>query len=420
MSKECEILIIGAGIGGLNLALHLHEVGIACRLYEAVPEIKPLGAGVNLLPHAVSVLDRLALVPELEKVGVKTKESIFFDHYGKFVYSEPSGLDAGYAWPQFSIHRGDLQNILIDAVKARLGEDAIVLDRRCTGITQDDNGIKASFVDSNDQTYDVNASIAVGCDGIHSVVRKQFYPSEAEPRFSGINMWRGVTPMKPFLTGASMVRAGWLDVGKMVIYPIRNNIDAEGNQLVNWVAETLSDRPVVRDWTRPGRLEDFFSHFEDRHHDWLDIAGMIAKTETILEYPMVDQDPLPRWSFGRITLLGDAAHPMLPRGSNGAGQAILDAPCMVEQFKKYGINEGALTAYDRIRNKATSDVVLLNRAAPPDTILKEVHDRTGGKPFDNIDDIISREELQEISNRYKSVAGFKVEDLQKNVVANNP
>lgn len=419
MSKECEILIVGAGIGGLNLALNLHAAGISCRLYEAVPEIKPLGAGINVLPHAVSVLDRLGLVPELEKVGVKTKESIFFDHHGSFVYSEPAGLDAGYAWPQFSIHRGDLQFVLIDAVKKRLGDDAIVLDRRCTGVTQDDNGVTATFVDSNGKPYEVKASVLVGCDGIHSVIRKQLYPNEREPRFSGINMWRGVTPMKPFLSEASMVRAGWLDVGKMVIYPIRNNIDAEGNQLINWVAETVSDRPVVRDWTRTGRLEDFFSYFEDRHHDWLDISGMIAKTETILEYPMVDQDPLPRWSFGRITLLGDAAHPMLPRGSNGAGQAILDAPCLIEQFKKYGINEGALTVYDRIRNKATTEVVLFNRSAPPDTILKEVHDRTGGKPFKDINDIISREELQAISNRYKSVAGFKVEDLQKKPVTSS-
>jgi 2-polyprenyl-6-methoxyphenol hydroxylase-like FAD-dependent oxidoreductase len=223
--------------------------------------------------------------------------------------------------------------------------------------------------------------------------------------------------MKPFLTGASMTRVGWLSVGKMVIYPVRNNIDGQGTQLVNWVAEIEAPYPANRDWNGKGRLEDFFPAFADWHFDWLDVAGMIEKTENILEYPMVDQDPLPRWSFGRISLLGDAAHPMIPRGSNGAGQAILDAPCLTEQFKKFGINEKALTEYDRIRVKATGDVVLMNRVAPPDTILKEVHDRTGGKPFENLDDFITREELLAISNKYKSIAGYKVEDLSKSEAA---
>lgn len=413
MSKDCEVLIVGAGIGGLTLALSLHAAGISCRLYEAVSEIEPLGAGVNVLPHAVRVLDGLGLMDQLAAAGVTTKESIFFDKFGKFVLSEPAGRDAGYGWPQFSIHRGDLQNILIQAVQERLGHDAILLNKRCTHVTQNDAGICAHFESKDAGPTSVNASVLVACDGIHSVVRKQLYPNEGEPRFSGVNIWRGTTAMKPFLSGGSMVRVGWLPVGKMVIYPIRNNIDAEGNQLINWVAETESDKAVERDWTRPGRLEDFFSLFEDRHYDWLDVAGMIKKTEVILEYPMVDQDPVSQWSFGRITLLGDAAHPMLPRGSNGAGQAILDAPCLTEQFKKFGIGAKALTEYENIRLPATSQIVLLNRVAPPDTILKEVHDRTGGKPFSRIEDVISRDELLEISNRYKSVAGFKIEDLQK-------
>jgi len=216
-----------------------------------------------------------------------------------------------------------------------------------------------------------------------------------------------------------MARAGWLSVGKMVIYPIRDNIDEQGNQLINWVAEIESPRPAQRDWNGVGRLEDFFPAFDDWHFDWLDVAAMIQQTETILEYPMVDQDPLPQWSFGRITLLGDAAHPMVPRGSNGAGQAILDAPCLVEQLKRFGLGPQALAEYDRIRVKATGDVVLMNRVAPPDTILKEVHERTHGKPFKNLDDVISQADLLEISNRYKRVAGFKVEDLRKTPAASN-
>jgi 2-polyprenyl-6-methoxyphenol hydroxylase-like FAD-dependent oxidoreductase len=417
MAKECEVAILGAGIGGLTLALCLHRAGIPCRVYEAVPEIKPLGAGVNLLPHAVRVLDGLGLMDRLAATAVTTKESIFFNKFGQFVFSEPAGRHAGYDWPQFSIHRGDLQSILMQAVRQRLGPDAVLLGHRCARLDQERDGVVAYFDRTGGASVAARASVAVGCDGIHSAVRKQLYPEEGPPRYSGVNMWRGTVRMKPFLSGASMVRAGWLPVGKMVIYPIRDAIDAEGNQLINWVAELESPQPARRDWNGRGRLEDFFPVFANWHFDWLDVAALIEATDTILEYPMVDQDPLPQWSFGRITLLGDAAHPMVPRGSNGAGQAILDGPCLAEQLQRHGVNEQALTEYDRIRVKATGDVVLMNRKAPPDTILKVVHERTGGKPFGRIEDVIGREELLEISNRYKSVAGFKVEDLQTQAAA---
>jgi len=413
MSKDCDVLIVGAGIGGLALALSLHRAGISCRIYEAVAQIKPLGAGINVLPHAVRVLDELGLLEELAAAGVTTKESIFFNKFGQFVLSEPAGRDAGYGWPQFSIHRGDLQHVLLRAVRQRLGDDALRLDQRCIGVEQDEQGVSARFESADGTRSTARALVAVGCDGIHSAVRRQLYPEEGAPRYSGVNMWRGTVPMKPFLSGASMLRVGWLSVGKMVIYPIRNDIDGKGTQLVNWVAEIESPQPARRDWNGLGRLEDFYPAFADWHFDWLDVAAMIEQTETILEYPMVDQDPLPRWSFGRITLLGDAAHPMVPRGSNGAGQAILDGPCLTQQLQAFGLGEQALAEYDRIRVKATGDVVLMNRIAPPDTILKEVHERTGGQPFSRLEDFISREELLEISNRYKSVAGFKVEDLQK-------
>jgi len=220
-------------------------------------------------------------------------------------------------------------------------------------------------------------------------------------------MWRGVVAHAPFLSGATMVRAGWLSVGKMVIYPIRDAIDREGRQLVNWVAELEADAPVERDWTARGRLDDFLPRFADWRFDWLDVAELIRSTETVLAYPMVDQDPLPRWSFGRITLLGDAAHPMVPRGSNGAGQAILDAVCLAERLVERGVGEQALAEYDAIRNPATAKVVLANRSTPPDAILREVHERSGDKPFARIEDVVSREELAGIAERYKEVAGLR-------------
>lgn len=416
MSHKYDVIVVGAGIGGLTLALSLHQAGFSCRIFEAVPQIKPLGAGINVLPHAVKVLDDLGLVPELQANAITTKESVFYNKFGQFVFSEPAGVDAGYSWPQFSTHRGDLQNVLIKAVQQRLGADAIELGHRCTSASRNDTGVSVQFERSDGSTLSVQGAVVIGCDGIHSAIRKQLYPDEGAPRYSGVNMWRGTTTMKPFLSHASMVRVGWLSVGKMVIYPIRNNIDGQGTQLINWVAEIETPYPAKRDWNGQGRLEDFFPAFADWHFNWLDVAGMIKQTDHILEYPMVDQDPLPRWSFGRISLLGDAAHPMIPRGSNGAGQAILDAPCLTAQLKTHGLTDKALTEYDRIRVKATTEVVLMNRVAPPDTILKEVHDRTGGKPFQNLDDFISHDELVAISNKYRSVAGLKVEDLRKSEV----
>lgn len=412
MKKDTEVVIVGAGIGGLTLALTLHKAGIASRIFEAAPEIRPLGVGINLLPHATRELAELDLLAELAAVGVTTQESVFFNRHGQLIYREPAGRFAGYEHPQFSIHRGDLQSVLLKAVLERLGPDSVVTDRRCISATQDEAGAVARFTDSAGNDHFAGGAAIVACDGIHSAIRKQFYPDEGAPRYSGFNMWRGTIVAPPFLSGGSMVRAGWLTHGKMVIYPIRDNVDAAGNQLVNWVAEIEAPQPARRDWNGKGRLADFFPAFADWHFDWLDVAAMIEATETILEYPMVDQDPLPRWSFGRITLLGDAAHPMVPRGSNGAGQAILDARFLADRCAELGVCEEALLAYDRARVKATGDVVLMNRKAPPDRILQVVYERTQGQRFERIEDVVSAEELSQIANQYKTVAGFHLDDLK--------
>jgi 2-polyprenyl-6-methoxyphenol hydroxylase-like FAD-dependent oxidoreductase len=412
--KDTDVIIVGAGVGGLVLALSLHQAGIACRVYEAIGEIKPLGVGINLLPHAARELDELGLLPVLDTLGVHTKESIFFTRHGQFIYSEPAGKAAGYAWPQYSIHRGDLQMALLAATRERLGADSVVTDHRAVRVEQEGDVVTVHMTDSEGKARPpVRGAIVVGCDGIHSALRKQLYPDEGAPRYSGVNMWRGTTRCKPFLSGGSMVRAGWLSTGKMVIYPIQNNIDAEGNQLVNWVAEIESDQPAQRDWNRQGRLDDFFPAFADWHFDWLDVAGLIQNADSVLEYPMVDQDPLPTWTKGRMTLLGDAAHPMVPRGSNGAGQAIIDARYLAGQLKRQGLTEAALQDYDRVRVDVTTRVVLTNRTNPPDAILREAFVRSNDKPFERIEDVISRDELEAISTRYKQVAGFDPETLTK-------
>ncbi|VTU15807.1 3-hydroxybenzoate 6-hydroxylase 1 [Variovorax sp. PBL-H6] len=411
--SETQVIILGAGIGGLSLALSLHQAGIPCRIYEAVPELKPLGVGINLLPHAARELGELGLLPALDAVGVRTQEAVFFNSHGQLVFREAAGTAAGYDWPQYSIHRGDLHTVLLDAVRERLGADSVVCGHRCVGVEQDEHAVVARFIAPDGAALPpVRAALAVGCDGIHSVLRKQLYPNEGAPRYSGVNMWRGTAKHKPFLSGASMVRAGWLDQGKMVIYPIRDNVDGEGNQLVNWVAEIHAPQPALQDWSRAGRLEDFMPAFERWHFDWLDIPALIRSSDSILEYPMVDQDPLPRWTHGRLTLLGDAAHPMVPRGSNGAGQAIIDARYLAGTLKRLGVGTAALEDYDRVRVQATTNVVLTNRSNPPDTILREVFQRSGGKRFERLEDIVSTAELQAISDNYKRVAGYDPASLK--------
>ncbi|SDI55173.1 flavin-dependent oxidoreductase [Nonomuraea jiangxiensis] len=410
-SPSTEVLIVGAGVAGLVLALELHDAGIDCRVYEAVPEVGAVGVGINLLPHASRILHRLGLGEELDKTAVVTQESVFFNRFGQLIYREPAGRHAGYEHPQYSIHRGDLHAVLLAAVQERIGADGVVLGHRCVRAEQDDNGVTAHFTGPGGvELPPVRGRVLVGCDGIHSVLRKQLHPDEGEPRYSGINMWRGVTKGRPFLSGGSMVRAGWIDRGKLVAYPIRNLPD--GDQLLNWVAEIQTPRHLQRDWNRRGNLEDFLHAFEDWHFDWLDVPAMIRGSETVLEYPMVDQDPLDHWSVGRITLLGDAAHPMVPRGSNGAGQAILDARSLRHHLATAPDPVTALRAYEAERLPATAQVVLANRSMPPDVIIREVWQRTGDRPFDHIDDVIKVEELAEMSQRYKEIAGFSAEALR--------
>jgi len=400
------VLIVGGGIGGLTLALSLHQVGIACRVFEAAPEIKPLGVGINLLPHGMRELTELGLQARLAAVAIETRELCFYNRYGQFIFKEPRGRFAGYDWPQLSIHRADLHRILLEETRSRLGADSVVLNKKCISVAEP---AEVKFEDGSS----VSGSCVIGCDGIHSTIRKLLFPNEGPPAYQGINMWRGVTRTKPFLSGASMAVAGWLEVGKMVVYPIGNALDAEARQLVNWVAEIQSPRNVMQDWNLGGKIEDFYPTFEKWRFDWLDCAALIRDAEQVLEYPMVDRDPLPYWTRGRVTLLGDAAHPMYPRGSNGAGQAILDARTLTGCLLKAKKIEIALKEYERLRLKAANDLVLMNRSNPPDAILREVWQRSGDKPFARIEDVISNAELVALSENYKRVAGFERESLAR-------
>ncbi len=408
-----EVIIVGAGVGGLTLGLALHQAEIPCRIFESAAEIKAVGVGINLLPHATKELAALGLEQALTNVAIETTDATFFNRFGQLIYQEPLGHAAGYDHPQFSIHRGDLQVLLLEAFCARAGADRVVTGRHCVAVEQDERGVTVTFSDEPGGATRTTARgrVAIACDGINSAVRRQFFPGEGEPRYSGVNMWRGVTRWRPMLSGASMVRAGWLSHGKMVIYPIRS-AGADGLQLVNWVAEIETPNYRKRDWNRAGSLDDFISAFADWHFDWLDVPAFIRAADSVLEFPMVDQDPLPRWSFGRVTLLGDAAHPMVPRGSNGAGQAILDARALTAALLEYPDPIAALAAYEKQRLEATTRIVLTNRSNPPDAILREVFERTNDKPFAAIEDVISRDELVALSESYKRIAGYSREALR--------
>ncbi len=404
-----DVLIVGGGIGGLVLALSLHQAGVSCRVFEAAPEIHPLGVGINLLPHAMRELSELGLQDKLAALSIETRALAYFSRHGQPIISDPRGRYAGYDWPQLSIHRADVHKVLLEATRARLGADAVQLDHRCLRIDQDSAGATLHF----DNAAPAQGMVVIGCDGIHSAVRRQLYPDQGPPKYSGVNMWRGAVRWPAFLGGDTMISTGWFTVGKTVIYPIRPGTpETGGKPLINWVAELARSDAVRQDWTGRGRLKDMMPAFAGLKFDFLDITGMIEATEEILEYPMVDRDPLERWTFGRVTLLGDAAHPMYPRGSNGAGQAIVDARLLAGQIKRHGATEQALQGYEAIRRPATAQVVLTNRSDPPDAILREVWQRSHGERFERIEDIIPTVELQAILERYKKIAGFDVETLK--------
>ncbi|HEY4134600.1 MAG TPA: flavin-dependent oxidoreductase [Alphaproteobacteria bacterium] len=403
-----DVIIIGGGIGGLTLALALHRKGIPCRVFEAAPEVKPLGVGINLLPHAVRELASLGLSERLAACSVETQEVCFYTRHGQLVDQEPRGRFAGYEWPQISIHRADLHRVLLDTVIERLGPDAVTLDHRCVRTEQNGKGITAFFVDHAGQALPpVAGSVAIACDGLHSAVRAQMHPDEPPPIEHVTMSYRGVTRWPAFLTGSSMVYVGTYDTGKLVIYPIRDNVDAEGRQLINWVIEIVKKGDQVQDWGRAASIDDCIGPFEDWTFDWLDIPALIRASDRIIPYPNLDRNPLPYWSVERLTLLGDAAHPMLPRGSNGAAQAILDATALAGLLDDEKDPVVALKRYEAMRLPATANVVLTNRERSPDAILRVVEQRTGGKPFAHIDDVISREEISEWQENYRKVAGFQ-------------
>jgi len=408
------VLIAGGGIGGLTLALSLHQIGIPCRVFESVAELKPLGVGINVLPHAVRELIELGLLDKLDSIGVRTKELAFFSKYGKPIWSEPRGLEAGYKWPQFSVHRGQLQQILLDTAIERLGADNVLTSHHLVDWSETPDGVRANFTDraTGESAGSYDGTLLIAADGIHSAIREKLYPDEGPPLWNGRILWRGITEADAFLTGRTMIMAGH-EILKFVCYPISREPDAHGKHRINWVAERHMP-PTYQwrreDYNRTAKLDEFLPWFESWNFDWLDVPGLIRNCPHAYEYPLVDRDPLDHWTFGRVTLLGDAAHPMYPIGSNGASQAILDARVLTREILAQGETPTALQAYEAERRPATTELVKLNRRNGPEQVMQLVEERAPDG-FNVVTDVLSQQELEDIAANYKRVAGFQVEAL---------
>ncbi|MEZ5225267.1 MAG: flavin-dependent oxidoreductase [Acidimicrobiales bacterium] len=406
-----RIIVAGAGIGGLVTAMKLHSRGHDVVIYESVRELAPLGVGINILPHAMAVLDTLGMVEPLLGLGVATEELAFFNRHGQLIWREPRGRHAGYPVPQISIHRGRLQLALFEEAKRVLGDDAIVLGHAITGFEQSPGTVTVELLDrQNDRTVTDTAELLVGADGIHSTVRRHFVPDEGPPQWSGNMLWRATSQHEPYLTGRSMFMAGHRP-HKFVAYPITE--PEIGLQTINWIAEldwTAHGMPARESWNRVVERSLFDAEFSDWVFDWLDIPELIAGADTVLEFPMVDRDPLERWTHDRVTLLGDAAHPMYPIGSNGASQAILDAQALADALSEEVAPGGggvdvALERYDVERRTATGAIVLANRGHGPEVVMDWAEERAP-EGFDSVSDVFAEGELEAVSDRYKRVAGF--------------
>ena len=408
---EQQVLIAGGGIGGMALALTLHQIGVPCTVFEAVAQIKPLGVGINLQPNAVRELFDLGLGADmLDQVGLPALEWALVGRNGNDIHAEPRGLKAGYHWPQYAVHRGALQMMLYQLVQQRLGADAVQTGLRAVGYRQTEAGVTLQLRDAAGQLHEKTGAVLVGADGLHSALRAQMYPDQPPIQWGGAILWRGVTRAAPIRTGSSFVGLG-THKHRMVIYPI-SAPDADGLATINWIAEQTVDNSAgwEGDWNRKVDIERFIHHFEGWNYDWLDVPALIRGASEVFEYPMIDRDPVPSWVDGRVALLGDAAHVMYPTGSNGASQAIIDGRVLGAKLLAHGLTPRALAAYDAQLCQPVSELVLRNRGAGPFGLLNLVDERCGGV-FDDINTVIPQDERDAFMAGYKAAAGFAIERL---------
>lgn len=408
------VLIVGGGIAGLTLALTCDQIGVPFHLFEASDKLRPLGLGINLQPHAVRELFDLGLEADLYNIAIATQEYGMFSKYGLNIWTEPRGLKAGYHWPQFSVHRGAFQMLLFNTLLKRAGAACIETGWRATGYTVSDDKAHLHLVDKSGKSHTVSGDVIVGADGIHSAVRAQMQPDEGPPQWGGAVLWRGTSKAKPFRCGASMALAGHA-TQRIVAYPITAPDTDTGFAVINWIAELTLDPEALwnkEDWNRKANIDDFLPHFAEWRFDWLDVPELVENADAIYEYPMVDRDPINNWTDGRATLMGDAAHAAYPVGSSGASQAIVDARMLGAAFCEHGLSATALSSFETAVLPVANKLVLTNRGSGPDAVLQMVEEKCGGQ-FDNIENVIPRQQLADHANGYKTIAGFSIETLNQ-------
>ncbi|WP_386628912.1 flavin-dependent oxidoreductase [Sulfitobacter geojensis] len=412
MTTDTPVLIAGGGIGGLTLALTLHQIGVPCVVLESAAEMRPMGVGINIQPNAVRELFDLGITADaLDSIGVPAREWALVGLNGKEVYAEPRGQLAGYNWPQYAADRGAFHMLLYQTVLDRLGPDAVRLGRRLQNYEICDGGITVDVTREDGAIEQLRARLLIGADGIHSTVRAQMHPDQPPIHWGGALMWRGTVRMKPLRTGSSFVGLG-THQHRMVIYPI-SPPDADGTCIVNWIAEVTMDNAEgwqQSGWFRPVEVDRFIHHFDQFRYDWLDVPAMLRRADCAFENPMIDRDPIPTWVDGPVALMGDAAHAMYPTGSNGASQAIVDARVIGARILEHGVTAAALSAYDAQLCGPISALVLRNRGAGPFGMLNLLDERCGGV-FDDIETVMPATERQEFMANYKAAAGFAIESL---------
>jgi 2-polyprenyl-6-methoxyphenol hydroxylase-like FAD-dependent oxidoreductase len=406
-----HVIIIGGGISGLSQALSLHQIGIPCRVYDAVPALSPLGYGINLQPNAVRELAALGLGDKLAAVGVLTQELAFYNKHGQLIWTEPRGRAAGYRWPQISISRGELHKVLLGAIRERLGDGAVVTGHRMTGFEQRGEKVIARFAGPSGQPVgEAEGDILIGADGIHSAVRRHFYPGE-KAVFDGYLHYRGAIEAQPYLTGASMAVVGHR-YHRAILYPIRRQPD--GKVTINWLAYTKipPGSPPLEAWDTVADKQECVDQFEGWTYPWLDVQGLFAATpaERVLQLPNVDRDPIPRWSFGRVTLIGDAAHPMQPVGAQAGSQAVVDGRVLAASLMAVRDPQQALLRYQNERIAAMNDMIIRNRGLGLESILQTAEERAPDG-FAHIHDVLTQEELESTAINFKKAAGFDVETV---------
>ena len=399
-----DIAIIGAGPGGLMTALRLHQLGLRPRVYEAVAELKPLGVGIDVKVYATKELDELGLLDEFRAISVDAQESLFFNNHGQEIYAELCGVHMGYRYEQRFVHRGYFQMFLYRKVLERLGPDAVVLGTRLIDYTQDQAGVTLGLQRADGTTSEARHDVLIASDGIKSVVRRKMHPESADPTYSGITMWRGTTLMKPFKTGGTILHIGDPRTSSMIVYPLLDDFEGTGLTLVNWVVEATREESV-EDWNQRGTVDEILPYYDDCHIPFLDVREMLRNAREVYLFPLIRHEPLDSWCDARVTLLGDAAHAMYPRGGNGACQALVDGRVVAEKLATISDPVAALQAYEDERREAVNRIVMAHRGEGYEVIRRMVAERTDGRRFDDIEKVLPLAEADEIFSRYHKLVG---------------